>query len=70
MGENFGNHLGIFNRGNDFQGAVTVWAMFDVDIEYPFEEPSPAHVGSSRVMSFLAQIIRYADRSARDDLRA
>jgi hypothetical protein len=50
MGENFGNHRGIFNGGNDFQGTTTVWAMLNVDIEYPFEQSGPAHVGSSRVM--------------------
>jgi hypothetical protein len=57
MGENFGNHRGIFNGGNDFQGTTTVWAMLNVDIEYSFEQPGPAHVASSRVMGGIAQII-------------
>ena len=57
MSENFGNHGGIFNGGNDFQGAATVWAVLDVDIEYAFEQPGPAHVGSRRVMGGLAQIV-------------
>ncbi len=37
MGENLGNYRGLFDGGNDFQGAATVGAVFDVDIEYPFE---------------------------------
>ncbi len=70
MSENFGNHRGIFNRGNDLQGATTVRAMLNVDIEYAFEQPGPAHVGRSRLMGGLVKIIGYAGRSVWDDLRA
>jgi hypothetical protein len=41
MSKHLGNHRGIFNRGDDFQGAATVRAMFDVDIEYPFTKAVP-----------------------------
>ena len=35
MVENLGNPGGIFDSGNDRQGAPTVGAMFHVDIEPP-----------------------------------
>ncbi len=40
-----------------FFGAATVRTVFDVDIEYPFEQPGPAHTGRSRVMGCTVQII-------------
>ena len=50
MSENPGNHGGLFDGGDDFQGAATVGAVFEVDIEDPFEEPGPAQAGRGRVM--------------------
>ncbi len=52
MGENLGNHRGIFNAGNDFQGATTVGAVFDVDIEYPFTKALPGFRPSGRRLPF------------------
>lgn len=69
MSENFGSHGGIFNGGSDFQGTTTVQAQLNVNIEYPFEQLSPADVGSSRMMGGLTQIIECAGRSVWDDLR-
>jgi len=37
MGEDLGNHGGVFDSGNDLQGAATVGAMFHIDIEHPLE---------------------------------
>ena len=37
MGKHFGDHRRVFNDGDDLQGAATVRAMLDIDIEYPFE---------------------------------
>ena len=70
MSENFGNHRGIFNRGNDFPGTATVWAVLNVDIEYPFEQPGPADARRTRMMGGLAQIIGCVGRSAWNDLGA
>jgi hypothetical protein len=37
MSKNFGNHRRVFDGGDEFQGTATVRAVFDVDIEHPFE---------------------------------
>jgi hypothetical protein len=37
MAEDFDDHRWIFDRGDDFQGAAAVRAVFDVDVEDPFE---------------------------------
>src|SRR5262245_39776524 len=49
MGEDFDNHRRIFDggpstrlrTGDDLQGAAAVGAVFDVDVEDPFEQPGP-----------------------------
>ena len=43
MAEDFDNHRRIFNGRDDLQGASAVGAVFDVDVEDPFEQPDPAH---------------------------
>ena len=58
MGENSGDHRGLFDGGNDFQGAATVRTVFNVDIEYPFEQPGPADTGRSRLKGRATRIIR------------
>ncbi len=37
MGEDLSDHCGLFDSGDNFHGAITVGAVFDVDIEYPLE---------------------------------
>ena len=49
MGEDFDNHRRIFDAcpeprrrgGDDLQAAAAVRAVFDVDVEDPFEQPGP-----------------------------
>ena len=43
VGEDLGNHRGSNDRGDDLQAAPTVWAVFDIDIEYPFQQARPTH---------------------------
>ncbi len=43
MAEDLVDHRRIFDRGNDLQAAAAVRAVFDVDVEDPFEQPGPAH---------------------------
>src|SRR5919106_4282194 len=43
MGEDFDNHRRIFDSGYDLQGTAAVRALFDVDVEDPFEKPGPTH---------------------------
>jgi len=50
MRENLGDHSGIFDGSDDRQGAAALGTPFDIDIEYPFEQPGPAHAGWHRVM--------------------
>jgi hypothetical protein len=37
MGEDFDNHRRIFDGGDALQAAAAVRAVFDVDVEDPFE---------------------------------
>jgi hypothetical protein len=37
MREDLGDHGGIYDGGDDRQGAATMWAVFHVDSEHPFE---------------------------------
>ena len=43
MAEDFDNHRRIFDGGDDLQAAAAVRAVFDVDVEDPFEQPGPTH---------------------------
>ena len=43
MREYLGNHRGIFDGGEDLQGAAALWAVFEIDIEYPLEQARPTH---------------------------
>ena len=43
MAEDLDYHRRIFDRGDYLQSAAAVRAAFDVDVEDPFEQPSPAH---------------------------
>ena len=43
MAEDLDDHRRIFDGGDDLQSAAAVRAVFDVDVEDPFEQPGPAH---------------------------
>jgi len=34
---------GFNDRGDDLQAVATVWAVFDIEIEYPFQQARPTH---------------------------
>jgi len=38
VSKDLGNHHWIDDRGDDLEAAATVWAVFDIDIEYPFHQ--------------------------------
>jgi hypothetical protein len=38
MGEDPGDYGRFFNGGDDLQGAATIWAAFDIDVEDPLEQ--------------------------------
>ena len=44
MAEDLDDHRRVFNRGDDLQGAAAVGAVFNVDVEDPFEQPGPAYI--------------------------
>jgi len=48
MGEDLGDHGGIFDGGDDLQGAAAVGVVLNIDIEHPFEQPGPADVRRRR----------------------
>ena len=48
LGEDLGGNRGVLNGGNDLQGAAAVPAVFDVDIEHPFEQPGSAQADLRR----------------------
>ncbi len=43
MRENLGNHRRIFDRGDALQAAAALRAVFNIDIEYAFEQARPTH---------------------------
>jgi len=53
MSENPSDHKGIFNGGDDLQGVTAMGTVFDIDIEYPFEQ-----AGRNRLMGLATRIIR------------
>ena len=40
--EDLGDHGGVYDAGNELQGAAALRALLDVDLEYPLEQPGPA----------------------------
>ena len=50
LGEDLGDHGGIFDGGDDLQGSDALRTLLDVDVEHPFEQPGPAQAGWHRVM--------------------
>jgi hypothetical protein len=45
MRKDLGAHGEIFDGGDDRQGAHHTGAVFQVDIEHPFEQPGAANAG-------------------------
>ena len=58
MGEYLGNHPGFLDGGDDFQFAT---AVFDVDIEYPFQQSGPANAnrcgGMGRIVLGIGRVL-------------
>ena len=52
MREDLGDHGGIFDGGDDRQGATTLGAVFQVDIEHPFTKALPGFRPSGRRSPF------------------
>ena len=49
VGEESRNHRGIFDGGNDLQGAAALRAVFEIDIEDALEQARPAHARGRRL---------------------
>jgi len=43
MAEDFDNHRRMLDSGDDLQAAAAVRAVFNIDVEDPFEQPGPTH---------------------------
>jgi hypothetical protein len=58
--EDLGDHGGIFDGGDELQGAAALRALLDVDLEYPLEQPGPAQAhrrhGRGRRIPFLSSL--------------
>ena len=48
MSKDLSGHRGFFDGGDDRHITPTVRTVFDVDIEHPFEQTSPANAGCRR----------------------
>ena len=59
MGEDFDNHRGIFDGGNERDQAATVGTGCHVDRKDAFEQLSPAQAGSRRGRGGLAVRLRW-----------
>ena len=56
VGEDLGDHGGMFDGGDDLQGAAALGAVFHIDLEHSFEQPSPSHEGRRRGRGHLSVI--------------
>ncbi|CAN5725276.1 hypothetical protein BH18PSE1_BH18PSE1_08720 [soil metagenome] len=54
MREDLGDYSGIFDGGDDRQGAAAVGTLFAID--HPFEQPGPAPAGWYRVMGCVTVV--------------
>ncbi len=54
MSEDLGDHGGVFDGGDDLQRAAGVRALFNIDIEHPFEQPCPADAEWRPVVGWVA----------------
>src|SRR4029450_5325701 len=70
MGEDFDNHRRIFDGGDDLQAAAAVRAVFDVDVEDPFEQPGPAHPQVLHDPAPRCLFMNYGDNAINFELRA
>ncbi len=52
MSEDLGDHGGVFNGSDDFQGAPAMGTVIDIDIEYPFTKTLPGFRPSGRRSPF------------------
>ena len=48
LGEDLRNDVGMFDGGDDLQGAAAAGAVFQVDIKHPLEQAGAAHGGRRR----------------------
>ena len=47
MRDDFGDDGGMFDGGDDLQGAAAPEALLDVDLEHPFEQPGSAYLNKA-----------------------
>ena len=52
MGEDLGDHGGMFDGGDDLQGATALGAVLDVDLEHSFTKALPGFRPSGRRSPF------------------
>ncbi len=57
MGKDLSDHRGFLDGGDDFQLTPTMRTAFDVDIEHPFQQASPADADSRRLVRRLTLFI-------------
>ena len=70
MGKDLSDHRGFFDGSDDFQFTPTMRTAFDVDIEHPFKQTSPANAGCrwwARCFIVLISPIIGIDRFVWDD---
>ncbi len=55
MDEDLGHHGGLFDDGNERQGAAALRTVCHVDLKHPFEQLSPAQPGLPQSLAQLGQ---------------
>ena len=71
MGEDTGNHRRLNDGGDDLQGAATLRAVFEIDIEDALEQARPAHARGRRLrMGMIGRLAGYVLCGCRNDRRA
>ena len=59
------NHGGLFDGGDNLQGAATLRAVFDIDRENAFEQARPVH--ARRCVCVLLGVFTWLVRRTRHD---
>jgi hypothetical protein len=71
MSEDPGDHGGLFDGGDDLQGAPAIRTVFAIDIKHPFEQARPTHTRRRALrVRVIGRVFGCILRWTWDDLRA
>ncbi len=70
MGEDLGDHGGMFDGGDDLQGVAALGAVFPIDLEHSFTKALPGFRPAGRRSPFKTRSRRFCDSRAQQLFRS